>query len=50
MVVLGAGTGGTITGVGRKLKEKLRNIKVVYLLDYLLLLLLFLFLMFEWLY
>jgi cystathionine beta-synthase len=28
MVVLGAGTGGTITGVGRKLKTKCPNIKV----------------------
>ena len=31
MVVLGAGTGGTVTGVGRKLKEKLPDIKVCYL-------------------
>jgi len=29
MVVIGAGTGGTVTGIGRKLKEKLPNITVV---------------------
>ncbi|KAL5276912.1 CBS.2 family protein [Megaselia abdita] len=29
MVVIGAGTGGTITGIGRKIKEKLPNCKVV---------------------
>ncbi|XP_022076617.1 cystathionine beta-synthase a [Acanthochromis polyacanthus] len=29
MVVLGAGTGGTITGIARKLKERCPNIKVV---------------------
>jgi cystathionine beta-synthase len=29
MVVLGAGTGGTITGIARKLKERLPNVKVV---------------------
>lgn len=29
MVVLGAGTGGTITGVARKIKEKCPNVKVV---------------------
>lgn len=29
MVVLGAGTGGTVTGVGRKLKESLPSCKVV---------------------
>jgi len=29
MVVVGAGTGGTITGVARKLKEKLPDIKIV---------------------
>lgn len=28
MVVMGAGTGGTITGVARKIKEKLPNCKV----------------------
>lgn len=28
MVVLGAGTGGTITGVARKIKEKCPNVKV----------------------
>jgi len=29
MVVIGAGTGGTISGIAKKLKEKLPNIKVV---------------------
>ncbi|XP_076325336.1 cystathionine beta-synthase isoform X2 [Tachypleus tridentatus] len=29
MIVLGAGTGGTITGVGRKIKERLPNCKVI---------------------
>ena len=29
MVVVGAGTGGTITGIARKLKEKIPNIKIV---------------------
>ena len=28
MIVLGAGTGGTITGVARKLKTKCPNVKV----------------------
>lgn len=32
MVVLGAGTGGTITGVARKLKEKCPNVKVTNIL------------------
>ena len=29
VVVVGAGTGGTITGIARKLKEKLPNVKIV---------------------
>ncbi len=29
MVVIGAGTGGTITGIARKLKERCPNIKVI---------------------
>uniref|UniRef100_A0A8C9TTZ4 Cystathionine beta-synthase n=1 Tax=Scleropages formosus TaxID=113540 RepID=A0A8C9TTZ4_SCLFO len=29
MLVAGAGTGGTITGIGRKLKEKCPNIKII---------------------
>ena len=29
MLVAGAGTGGTITGIGKKLKEKCQNIKVL---------------------
>ena len=28
MIVVGAGTGGTVAGMGRKLKEKLPHIKV----------------------
>ena len=28
MIVVGAGTGGTVTGIARKLKEKIPNIKV----------------------
>jgi len=31
MVVLGAGTGGTITGVARKLKSKCPNVQVKYI-------------------
>ncbi len=29
MVVMGTGTGGTLTGVARKLKEKIPNIEVI---------------------
>lgn len=29
MVVAGAGTGGTVTGIGRKLKEKLKSCRIV---------------------
>lgn len=29
MIVAGAGTGGTITGIGRKLKEKIKSCKIV---------------------
>lgn len=29
MIVLGAGTGGTVTGIGRKIKEKIASCKVV---------------------
>ncbi len=29
MVVIGTGTGGTLTGVARKLKEKIPNIKII---------------------
>lgn len=28
MVVIGAGTGGTVTGIARKMKQKLPNCKV----------------------
>ena len=28
MVVVGAGTGGTVAGIGRKIKEKLPHVKV----------------------
>ena len=28
MVVIGAGTGGTVSGIGRKMKEKMPNVKV----------------------
>lgn len=28
MVIIGAGTGGTVTGIGRKMKEKLPNVEV----------------------
>ena len=28
MVVVGAGTGGTVCGIGRKMKDKLPNVKV----------------------
>lgn len=30
MIVMGAGTGGTITGIGRKIKERCPNCKVIY--------------------
>lgn len=33
MLVAGAGTGGTITGIARKLKEKCPNIKVILTLN-----------------
>lgn len=29
MVVMGAGTGGTVTGIGRKIKEKIANCRVI---------------------
>lgn len=29
MVVIGAGTGGTVTGIARKIKEKIPNCKVL---------------------
>ena len=28
MVIVGAGTGGTVAGIGRKLKERLPHVKV----------------------
>ena len=28
MIVIGAGTGGTVSGIARKLKEKIPNLKV----------------------
>ena len=28
MVIIGAGTGGTVTGIGRKMKDKLPNVEV----------------------
>ena len=28
MIVVGAGTGGTVAGIGRKIKEKLPHVKV----------------------
>ena len=28
MVVIGAGTGGTVTDIGRKMKEEMPNVKV----------------------
>ena len=28
MVVIGAGTGGTVTGIGRKMKDKLPHVQV----------------------
>ena len=30
MIVVGAGTGGTVTGIARKLKEKIPNIQVLF--------------------
>lgn len=33
-VVIAAGTGGTISGISRKLKEKNPNIQVIYLIIY----------------
>lgn len=32
MIVMGAGTGGTITGIGRKVKERCPNCKVIFFL------------------
>ena len=29
MIVVGAGTGGTVAGIGRKIKEKLPHVKVL---------------------
>ena len=31
MIVVGAGTGGTVTGIGRKLKEKLPSAQVQWI-------------------
>ena len=28
MVIIGAGTGGTVSGIGRKMKEKMPNVEV----------------------
>ena len=32
MMVIGTGTGGAVTGIGRKLKEKIPNCKVCFYL------------------
>lgn len=37
MVIIGAGTGGTVTGIGRKMKEKMPNVEVIIKRAYLLL-------------
>ena len=36
MVIIGAGTGGTVTGIGRKMKEKMPNVEVIIKRAYLL--------------